>query len=86
MKDEVRENRSADRTLRLTSSMTKLLVSDYNQGTLVRTDSSDEYTQNNTIFVLRLQFYVFEIARCRRGLNDWIWEKEQKEKRKAEKK
>lgn len=67
----------------LTCSLVKIAVSDYNQGTLVRTDSSDEYTQTNTIFVLRLQFYVFEIARCRRGLNDWIWEKEQKEKAKA---
>ncbi|KDN48480.1 DUF757-domain-containing protein [Tilletiaria anomala UBC 951] len=57
-------------------------VADFNQGTLIRTDSSDEYTQNNTIFVLRLQFYCFEIARCRRGLNDWIWDKEQAEKAK----
>lgn len=29
--------------------------------------------------VTRLQFYVYEIARCRRGLNDWIYDKAQKE-------
>lgn len=37
--------------------------------------------------VTRLQFYVYEIARCRRGLNDWVYEKAQKEaaKEKAKK-
>jgi Polysaccharide biosynthesis len=54
-------------------------VSDFNTGTLIRTDGADEYTQHNTIFVLRIQFYVFEIARCRRGLNDWIWTKAKEE-------
>ncbi|SHO79863.1 Similar to S.cerevisiae protein YPL225W (Protein of unknown function) [Malassezia sympodialis ATCC 42132] len=47
-------------------------VADFNFGTLIRTDASDEYTQSNTIFLTRFQFYVFEIARCRRGMNDWI--------------
>ncbi|CAO1618704.1 unnamed protein product [Sympodiomycopsis kandeliae] len=67
-------------------------VADFNFGTLIRTDSSDEYTQYNTTFVTRLQFYVYEIARNRRGLNDWIYEKAQKEaaeaaaKKKASKK
>ncbi|KAJ1033540.1 hypothetical protein NDA13_001529 [Ustilago tritici] len=62
-------------------------VADYNFGTLIRTDASDEYTQFNTTFVTRLQFYVYEIARCRRGLNDWVYEKAQKEaaKEKAKK-
>ncbi|SOV06134.1 related to DUF757 domain protein [Ustilago sp. UG-2017a] len=62
-------------------------VADYNFGTLIRTDASDEYTQFNTTFVTRLQFYVYEIARCRRGLNDWVCEKAQKEaaKEKAKK-
>ncbi|SNX82407.1 related to DUF757 domain protein [Melanopsichium pennsylvanicum] len=54
-------------------------VADYNFGTLIRTDATDEYTQFNTTFVTRLQFYVYEIARCRRGLNDWVYEKAQKE-------
>ncbi|KAL9937390.1 hypothetical protein V8E36_003799 [Tilletia maclaganii] len=57
-------------------------VSEYNFGTLIRTDATDEYTQFNTTFVLRLQFYVFEIARNRRGFNDWVYDKAQKEKAK----
>ncbi|UZJ51366.1 hypothetical protein CBS101457_000686 [Exobasidium rhododendri] len=50
-------------------------VSDYNFGTLIRTDATDEYTQFNTTFVTRMQFYAYEIARNKRGLNDWIFEK-----------
>ncbi|PWN36019.1 DUF757-domain-containing protein [Meira miltonrushii] len=57
-------------------------VSDYNFGTLIRTDASDEYTQFNTTFVTRMQFYVYEIARNRRGLNDWVYDKAQEEARK----
>lgn len=49
-------------------------IEDYNFGTLIRTDSSREYEQDNTIFVVRLQFYAFEIARNRAGLNDWVEE------------
>lgn len=85
-----------------------IAVTDFNFGTLIRTDSADEYTQYNTTFgelsfpllgclyaiqsslwsshsppfistVTRLQFYVYEIARNRRGLNDWVFEKAQKE-------
>ncbi|KAK0523736.1 D-lactate ferricytochrome c oxidoreductase [Tilletia horrida] len=59
-------------------------VTDFNFGTLIRTDASDEYTQFNTTFVMRLQFYVFEIARNRRGFNNWVYEKAQKEKAKEE--
>lgn len=46
-------------------------VEDYNFGTLLRTDSSEEYGQFTTIFVVRIQFYAFEIARNKHGLNDW---------------
>ncbi|WFD04499.1 hypothetical protein MOBT1_003209 [Malassezia obtusa] len=55
-------------------------VADFNFGTLIRTNAADEYTQNNTIFLTRFQFYVFEIARCRRGMNDWVFEQAQKAK------
>lgn len=51
-------------------------VEDFNFGTLLRTDSSAEYEQDTTIFVVRIQFYVFEIARNRAGLNDWICTRE----------
>ncbi|CCE63360.1 hypothetical protein TPHA_0E02690 [Tetrapisispora phaffii CBS 4417] len=47
-------------------------VEDYNFGTLLRTDASQEYGQFSTIFAVRIQFYAFEIARNRHGLNDWI--------------
>lgn len=79
-------------------------VSDYNFGTLIRTDVTDEYTQFNTTFgkfilnqrmiwgqysslctsysVTRMQFYAYEIARNRRGLNDWVYEKAQEEAKK----
>lgn len=46
-------------------------VEDYNFGTLLRTDANAEYGQFTTIFVVRIQFYAFEIARNRHGLNDW---------------
>ncbi|KAN0094464.1 Polysaccharide biosynthesis domain containing protein [Tylopilus felleus] len=45
-------------------------VKDFNFGSLMRTDASKEYTEINTIFVTRMQFYAIEIARNRLGLND----------------
>ncbi|KAJ3488133.1 hypothetical protein NLI96_g3066 [Meripilus lineatus] len=63
-------------------------VTDYNFGSLIRTDSRDEYGERNTIFVTRIQFYAFEIARNRLGLNDKAHEiaktQAQEEKEKAE--
>ncbi|TFK28238.1 DUF757-domain-containing protein [Coprinopsis marcescibilis] len=44
-------------------------IKDYNFGSLIRTDAEDEYGEKNTIFVTRIQFYAFEIARNRLGLN-----------------
>ncbi|BGO88556.1 hypothetical protein NBRC10512_004652 [Rhodotorula toruloides] len=51
---------------------------DYNFGTLIRANCEDDYTQENSIFGYRLQFYAIEIARNRRGLNDKVWEQAQK--------
>ncbi|KAK7682665.1 hypothetical protein QCA50_013079 [Cerrena zonata] len=63
-------------------------IQDYNFGSLIRTDAREEYSETNTIFVTRIQFYAFEIARNRLGLNDRAHEiaKEEaaKEKAKAE--
>ncbi|KAJ1521573.1 hypothetical protein ONE63_003228 [Megalurothrips usitatus] len=50
-------------------------VEDYSFGTLVRLDSSDEFSQENTTLVPRIQFYAIEIARNREGCNDLIREK-----------
>lgn len=47
-------------------------IDDFNFGTLLRTDSSKEYTEENTIFVPRMQFYAIEIFRNKHGINDWI--------------
>jgi len=60
-------------------------IADYNLGSLIRTDARDEYTEMNTIFVLRVQFYAFEIARNKLGLNDKAHEiaKVEAEKQKA---
>ncbi|KAI0767499.1 polysaccharide biosynthesis-domain-containing protein [Fomes fomentarius] len=64
-------------------------VKDYNFGSLIRTDARQGYSETNTIFVTRIQFYVYEIARNRLGLNDKAHEiaKEEaaKEKEKAAK-
>ncbi|KAF9556071.1 DUF757-domain-containing protein [Agrocybe pediades] len=45
-------------------------IKDYNFGSLIRTDARDEYGESNTIFVTRIQFYAYEIARNRLGLNE----------------
>jgi len=50
----------------------RLKINDYNFGSLLRTNCADEYSEENTIFVLRLQFLAFEIARNRLGLNDEV--------------
>ncbi|TDZ28065.1 Protein PBDC1-like protein [Colletotrichum spinosum] len=52
-------------------------IDDYNFGTMVRANPKWEYGQNEVIFVPRMQFYAVEIARNRKGLNDWIYEKAQ---------
>ncbi|KAM0753188.1 DUF757 domain-containing protein [Meredithblackwellia eburnea MCA 4105] len=56
-------------------------VNDYNFGTLIRSNCEDDYTQENSIFGLRVQFYAIEILRNRRGLNDAVYEKAQAEKK-----
>ncbi|KAI0293648.1 polysaccharide biosynthesis-domain-containing protein [Multifurca ochricompacta] len=68
-------------------------ITDYNFGSLIRTDGTKEYSETNTIFVTRIQFYAIEISRNRLGLNDKAHEvakeearKEREEKEKAEKK
>ncbi|EGW33801.1 uncharacterized protein SPAPADRAFT_59156 [Spathaspora passalidarum NRRL Y-27907] len=50
-------------------------IEDYNFGTLLRLKASEEYTQEGTIFAVRIQFYAIEIARNRYGLNDWACKK-----------
>lgn len=50
----------------------KKLVEDYSYGTLLRSDASKNYDEDNTILVTRIQFYAIELARNREGINDSI--------------
>lgn len=43
-------------------------VADYNFGTLLRIKYDDDYTEENSFFVTRMQFYAIEIARNREGV------------------
>ena len=54
-------------------------IEDYNFGTMLRKSPKTEYGEKETIFAVRMQFYAYEIARNRAGLNDWIHEKAKKE-------
>ncbi|GFX24623.1 protein PBDC1 [Trichonephila clavipes] len=47
-------------------------VEDSTFGTLVRIDCEDDYNEENTVLVLRVQFLAIEIARNRHGLNEKI--------------
>ncbi|KAF2625904.1 DUF757-domain-containing protein [Macroventuria anomochaeta] len=49
-------------------------VEDYNFGAMLRASPKTDYTQEGTIFAVRMQFYAVEIARNRQGLNDWVYE------------
>ena len=49
-------------------------VQDYNFGTLLRLDPSDDYTEKNSCFALRVQFLAIEIARNKEGKNQKIFE------------
>lgn len=51
------------------------LVEDFNFATMIRLDSSLDYSQHNSIVVPRIQFLAIEIARNREGFNDGIRDK-----------
>ncbi|KAF5273053.1 hypothetical protein FQR65_LT04795 [Abscondita terminalis] len=48
------------------------IVEDYSFGTLLRSDASRDYDEQNSILVTRIQFYAIELARNREGINDII--------------
>ena len=48
-------------------------VADFNFGTLIRKDVTKDYSEENSIFVVRIQFYAIELARNKLGLNDWVY-------------
>uniref|UniRef100_A0A2P2I470 Protein PBDC1-like n=1 Tax=Hirondellea gigas TaxID=1518452 RepID=A0A2P2I470_9CRUS len=47
-------------------------VVDFSLATLVRMDTSDDYSQSNSIIVTRVQFLCIEIARNREGHNNSV--------------
>ncbi|XP_017474420.1 PREDICTED: protein PBDC1 [Rhagoletis zephyria] len=50
-------------------------LEDYAYGTLLRADASKEFTPENSLLVVRIQFLAIEIARNREGLNDEVHRK-----------
>lgn len=50
-------------------------LDDFAFGTLIRADSSKEFSPENSVFVVRVQFLAIEIARNREGCNDSIRKK-----------
>nr|CAG4638828.1 EOG090X0HAI [Cyclestheria hislopi] len=59
-------------------------VEDYNYGTLLRLDSSKDYSEANSIIVPRVQFLAIEGARNREGFNDSIRSNFKPRQRKAQ--
>ncbi|XP_033633634.1 protein PBDC1-like [Asterias rubens] len=55
------------------------LVEDFNYGTLLRLDCTEGYSEKNSIFATRIQFFAIEIARNREGLNMGLFKKQDKE-------
>ncbi|XP_068609189.1 protein PBDC1 [Brachionichthys hirsutus] len=49
------------------------VTEDFNYGTLLRLDCEKEYSEKNTIFATRIQFFAIEIARNREGYNDAVF-------------
>lgn len=47
-------------------------VGDYNYGTILRLDATQDYSQENSTIVPRIQFYAIEVARNREGYNKKI--------------
>ncbi|XP_043837368.1 protein PBDC1 isoform X2 [Dromiciops gliroides] len=49
------------------------IVEDFNYGTLLRLDCTQGYSEENTIFATRIQFFAIEIARNREGYNRAVY-------------
>lgn len=50
-------------------------LDNYSFGTLMRAESSKEFTPENALLVVRIQFLAIECARNREGFNDIIYQK-----------
>jgi len=47
-------------------------VEDFSFATLLRLDSTGDYSEANSIIVTKIQFYAIEVARNREGCNDGV--------------
>ena len=45
-------------------------VEDFSLGSLLRMDSAKDYSEENTMLAIKIQFFAIEIARNKEGLND----------------
>merc|ERR1712106_362438 len=45
-------------------------VEDFGLGSLLRMDSAKDYSEENTMLAIKIQFFAIEIARNKEGLND----------------
>lgn len=59
-------------------------LEDFSYGSLIRADASREFGPDNSILVIRVQFWAIEIARNREGFNDYIRETHRKQKSTSE--
>ncbi|XP_013104115.1 protein PBDC1 isoform X1 [Stomoxys calcitrans] len=50
-------------------------LDDYSYGTLMRADASKEFSPENSLLVVRIQFLAIEIARNIEGFNDEVYRK-----------
>lgn len=60
-------------------------MDDFSYGSLIRADASREFGPDNSILVIRVQFWAIEIARNREGLNDCIREMHRKNESSSDK-
>ena len=59
-------------------------LEDYSYGTLMRADAGKEFSPENSLLVVRVQFLAIEIARNREGYNDEVHRKFKPKPRPAE--
>lgn len=76
--DEMKSPQGKEKWRTFINSFNKL--EDYGYGSLIRVDASKEFSQSNSMLVVRIQFIAIEIARNREGLNDKIFKEHTKPK------
>ncbi|XP_008421354.1 protein PBDC1 [Poecilia reticulata] len=73
LKEEDLKSDEAKQTWRPFCNQFEGIVEDFNYGTLLRLDCEKDYSEDNTIFATRVQFFAVEIARNREGHNDTVF-------------